>query len=189
MEKSLWQTETEIEKDYNRSSTIKVLNMFKIRKADVSNDIHDIHKIIQQANKTVANDLHLTIDNAPTSPAFIEIEKIKESIKSGVEYYIGQINNTAVGCVAIEKDKNDNNNYYIERLSVLPEHRHNSYGEKLLDHAICEIETKNGKSSGVAIINENKILKDWYLKYGFKEVGLKKFNHLPFTVCFMSKSI
>ena len=74
--------------------------MFKIRKAQLEKDSVDIHRIIQLANSTVAEDLNLTSDNAPTSTAFIKIDKVKESFNNGVEYYIGHINRTAVGCVA-----------------------------------------------------------------------------------------
>jgi hypothetical protein len=46
-----------------------------------------------------------------------------------------------------------------------------------------------GKRIGIGIINENTFLKKWYLNYGFSEIKLKKFKHLPFTVCLMSKEI
>lgn len=41
----------------------------------------------------------------------------------------------------------------------------------------------------IGIINENKVLKQWYSSFGFNETGFKKFPHLPFTVCFMEKKI
>ena len=160
--------------------------MFDIRKAELDRDLADIHRIIRLSNYTVARDLGFTKENAPTSPAFIELDKVRESFDRGIEYSIGSIEEVKIACVAIEADKNDKENFFIERLAVLPEYRHQKYGEKLLDHALSEIKKKNGKSAGIAIIDENKKLKDWYLRYGFTETRVRKFDHLPFTVCFMS---
>ena len=94
-----------------------------------------------------------------------------------------------VGCVAIEQDKNDYNNYFIERLAVVPEKRHNKIGRNLLDYALSEIKRRKGSFAGFAIINENEQLKNWYLDYGFTVKLIKNFEHLPFTVCFMQIDI
>jgi hypothetical protein len=39
-----------------------------------------------------------------------------------------------------------------------------------------------GKVVSIGIINDNEMLKDCYRKYGFEETGLRKFEHLSFTV-------
>jgi diamine N-acetyltransferase len=163
--------------------------MLEIRKSELEKDLDAIHKIIQLSNITVADDFKLTKENAPTSPAYIELDKVKESFDIGVDYYIGIYNENKVGCVAIESDKNNPENFFIERLAVLPEFRYKKIGKRLLDNSISEIKKRNGKSAGIAIINENERLKNWYINYGFSEDRIKKFDHLPFTVCFMSLTI
>jgi len=163
--------------------------MIKIRKVRIDNDLEELQRIIQKSFKTVADEFKLTKEKTPTNPAYISLEKIKESIESGIDFFIGFENGKKVGCIAIEKDKNKVGNYFIERLAVEPENRHKKIGENLLDQAILEIRKRKGISVGIAIINENRQLKDWYLKYGFIEDSTKKFEHLPFTVCFMSKRI
>ncbi|MEJ6951365.1 hypothetical protein [Natronospora cellulosivora (SeqCode)] len=41
----------------------------------------------------------------------------------------------------------------------------------------------------IGVINENKVLKEWYIDLGFLETGRKNFSHLPFEVCFMEYHI
>ncbi len=96
-------------------------------------------------------------------------------------------NDFQTGFIALEKPGNDM--YYIEKLSVLPECRHNLYGSKLINFAFDFIKKDKGKTVSIGIIEEHKILKEWYMKFGFTEVSLQKFNHLPFTVCFMEKNL
>jgi len=51
------------------------------------------------------------------------------------------------------------------------------------------IRKAGGHEASIGIMNQNKPLKDWYLGQGFVERECKRFDHLPFEVCFMSKSI
>ncbi len=159
--------------------------MFEISKVDDSIDLKVLHKIIRESFLTVAREFNLTEENAPTNPAYITLERLKESVESGIEFFLASDNLQNVGCIAIESDKNNDENYFIERLAVIPEKRHNKIGRNLIDYAISEIKRRKGTSAGIAIINENEQLKSWYLDYGFKETFSKKFEHLPFTVCFM----
>jgi hypothetical protein len=59
----------------------------------------------------------------------------------------------------------------------------------LMDFACDKIHQNNGKLISIGIINENIVLKKWYTDYGFVEKGLKRFDHLPFEVCFMEKEV
>ena len=160
-----------------------------IRQAEIQKDIGDLQDILQKSNKTVADEFNFTKENAPTNPAYITEQRLSESFDAGIEFYVCSIHNKKVGCIAIEEDKDNENNYFIERLAVLPEYRHNKIGTALLDYAVNIIRTKNGRTAGIAIINENEVLKNWYISYGFVENTIKKFNHLPFTVCFLNLTI
>ena len=88
-----------------------------------------------------------------------------------------------MGFVAIEKA--DENLYYLEKLSVLPEYRHNGYGKELLQFVCDTAAAKGAKKLSIGIIYEQAVLKDWYKDIGFRETGTRKFEHLPFTVGFM----
>lgn len=58
-----------------------------------------------------------------------------------------------------------------------------------MDFVVSFVKDKGGKKISIGIINENVILKKWYSAYGFKETEIKAFNHLPFMVCLMEKSL
>jgi hypothetical protein len=48
---------------------------------------------------------------------------------------------------------------------------------------------KHGKKVSVGIIDENLVLKNWYRDYGFVQTDIRRFEHLPFVVCFMEKEL
>lgn len=143
--------------------------------------------VISNSFLTVVNEFNLTKENAPTNAAFIKPDDLKALLDKGV-ILIGVFENEEqVGFVAIEKSKE--NTYYMEKLAVLPEFRHLGIGKEIMDYVFSYVRSNGGQKVGIGIINENTVLKKWYERYGFKETGLKQFNHLPFTVCFMEKEV
>ena len=76
----------------------------------------------------------------------------------------------------------------MERLAVLPSYRHRGIGRALMDFAFEAVKKHGGKKVSIGIINENRVLKNWYMEYGFVETGTRVFRHLPFEVCFMEKA-
>ena len=159
-----------------------------IRSISGDNDIKECASCIRDSFLTVADELGITNENAPTNPAFMTYERLKESIDKGLEIFGLYEDSNICGCIGVEKSKNESE-FYIERLAVLPLKRHKGYGKELMDFAFNSIKESGGKKASIAIVNENKKLKDWYMKYGFIETGMRKFEHLPFTVCFMEKSV
>jgi predicted GNAT family N-acyltransferase len=141
--------------------------------------------VLNESFMTVAKEFKLTKENAPTNAAFITYDKLKDSIEKGVRLFGLSIDNELIGTIGIEKAKDNNETYYLERLAVLPKNRHSGYGKRLLDFSLDKIKKSNGKKVSIGIINENHKLKKWYTDYGFCEVQIKKYDHLPFQVCFM----
>ena len=146
-------------------------------------------KVLREANATIAKELKLTPENAPTHPAFISTERFKEQFTHGKEFYVAELKGQIVGLVGIEKAPAEHATFYIERLAVLPEFRHQGIGKYLMDCATDRAIENRGKMVSVAIINENTRLKKWYCQLGFVEKETKHFEHLPFTVCFMKKEL
>jgi AhpD family alkylhydroperoxidase len=170
---------------------IKVIEYYQnkmIKELKLENEFIECTHIIKESFKTVADEFKITVDNAPSHPSNISYGKLKESIDKGLQMYGLQYKNKLIGCVGIEKAKNEDI-YYIEKLTVLPDYRHKGYGEVLLDFAFCSIRDLNGKKVSIGIINKHTVLKNWYIKYGFKEKQIKKYDHLPFEVCYMEKDI
>jgi N-acetylglutamate synthase-like GNAT family acetyltransferase len=163
--------------------------MVLIRRIDKEKDIDAAANVLRKANVTVATDLGFTRENAPTNPAFIDAGKLKEQITRDRMFFVLEKAEKIIGTVALERSKEEEGVFYIERLAVLPEYRHNGYGKLLMDYIMDRAMEKRGNKVSVGIINENTILKNWYLSLGFTETGIKKFEHLPFTVCFLEKEL
>ncbi|MFX1311607.1 MAG: GNAT family N-acetyltransferase [Promethearchaeota archaeon] len=158
-----------------------------IKKIKRRKELLESVEVIKTSFLTVAHHFNLTKENAPTNPAFITFDKLKELKNKGLKLYgfYNLINRKQIGFVAIEKE--DNKLYYMEKLCVLPKFRHNGFGKELMNFVFNYVRRKNGNKVSIGIINENLILKDYYIKNGFAEMNLKKFDHLPFTVCYMEK--
>ena len=82
--------------------------------------------------------------------------------------YSAYLGGQRIGFVAAEKA--DDGCWYMERICV------------------CR-STGTGGSVSIGIINENRVLKNWYIEYRFTETGTRKSSHLPFEVCFLEKEV
>jgi diamine N-acetyltransferase len=152
-------------------------------------DLSEIVEVLTVSHGTVAKEFGFTKDNNPTNNAFIDKPTLKTQLLKGIDLYAMSENGKMVGCIAIEKAAKETDTYYIEKVSVIPEFRNRGYGVKLMDFAISKINELGGKIISIALIDSNTKLKNWYLTQGFKETLIKKFDHLPFSVCFMNKKL
>jgi len=150
-------------------------------------DVSAVLKVLNLSHGTIARDFNFTKEDNPTNNAFIDEKTLREQLKNGIALYGLKMENRLVGCIAIEKSKRETDTYYIEKVSVLPEFRHQGIGVRLMDFATDKIKNAGGKIISIALIDSNSKLKKWYLSQGFVETGFKDFEHLPFRVCFMRK--
>ncbi len=144
-------------------------------------------EIIRDSFITVANDLMLTKENAPTNPAFIDTAALRKMYDKQLDMFAVTEENVTVGFVAIEKAADDT--FYMEKLAVLPAFRHKGYGRAIMDFVFERVRSSGGKRVSIGIINENEVLKNWYTNYGFVDTEIKVFKHLPFTVCLMARNV
>lgn len=158
---------------------------FNFRIREINEEYEDCVNVIRESFITVATEFGITKQNAPTNPAFIDIDTLVKMKERGVRMFGGYIEDKLIGFVAIEKASDEN--YYLEKLCVIPQYRHHSFGEQLINYVYESVKKIGGKKVSIGIINDNKILKNWYINNGFIETGRKVFEHLPFEVCFMEK--
>ena len=144
-------------------------------------------RVIRDSFRTVAVEFRLTKENCPTHPSFLTVRQLKKLKEKGVRFYGLYDGERQAGFVAIEKA--DDDLYYMEKLAVLPEYRHRSYGSRLVEFVLDHTNKQGGKKLSIGTIDEHTVLKDWYKKLGFKEISVEKFPHLPFTVCFMEREL
>ena len=149
--------------------------------------MRDSVPVIRDSFQTVAEELKLTRDNCPTHPSFVTMTDLLELRKKDITFFGLFINEIQIGFVAVEKA--DEELYYMEKLAVLPQYRHRGYGRELVNFVFNYVRGNHGNRISIGTIDELMVLKNWYLGLGFKEVSVKKFEHLPFDVCFMEKEV
>jgi diamine N-acetyltransferase len=143
--------------------------------------------VVRESFKTVAREFYLTKENCPTHPSLVTFDQLMELYRKGLRFFGLFVDVAQFGFVAVERG--DGAVYYMEKLAVLPQVRHKGYGEKLVRFAVDYAAEKGAGKLSIGTIHEHIMLKDWYKSLGFIETGTKKFDHLPFTVCFMEKTI
>ena len=117
--------------------------MIKIREIKTKNDLINSHKLIKDSFKTVAEDFGLTIKNCPANPAFMKFSQLMEMKEKGNIMFGLFLEEKQVGFIAIEYA--GKKTYYMERLSVLPEFRHNGYGRVLMGFTFDYADKNGGK--------------------------------------------
>jgi ribosomal protein S18 acetylase RimI-like enzyme len=158
-----------------------------IREVSSDNEMKESVKVTKDSFATVAVDLNLNEQNCPTHPAFISLAGLKKLRDKGARTFGLFQGSRQIGFVAIEKASDDL--YYMEKLAVLPEYRHRGFGKRLMDFVFDYVRGENSATISIGIIDESKVLKNWYRDYGFVETGTRRFEHLPFVVCFMEKEM
>ena len=102
-------------------------------------DVSAVLKVLNLSHGTIARDFNFTKEDNPTNNAFIDEKTLREQLKNGIALYGLKLGNRLVGCIAIEKSKREADTYYIEKVSVLPEFRHQGIGVRLMDFATDKI--------------------------------------------------
>ena len=143
--------------------------------------------VIREAFGTGAKEMGITEQNAPRYTAFITPERLEESRRNSGVFWGLFDGERQVGFVAVEVE--NDGKYWMKRLAVLPEYRHGGIGRALVEKAIEYARSKGQKKLYIAIVHEQKGLKDWYFGMGFKVTNIEKFPQLPFSVAFMELDI
>ncbi len=156
--------------------------MIEIKEITGDKQLESSLNVIKAAFGTVAKDLKLTPESAPTHPFFSTGEQLIELHKKAVFWGL-YVDGEQAGFVAVEKA--GDGAYFLGRLAVIPRLRHQGYGRKLVEFILDYAKQQGGVKVALGTIDEYKILKDWYKTLGFAETGTRKFEHLPFLVCFM----
>jgi ribosomal protein S18 acetylase RimI-like enzyme len=161
--------------------------MFTIQRVDSSEMIEKVHTVITKSFSTVAQEFHFTKESVPHFPAFITVDVIQKQIKNGLVLFASVESDQVIGSIGI-KDTG-NNIFKIERLAVLPDHRHYKIGQTLMNYAINRIIENNGTVAKVEIVYENIVLRKWYENQGFHVIAVDLYESLPFQVGVLTKEL
>jgi len=152
-------------------------------------DIPECVKVIRESFKTVADELGFTPQNALGFTAFSTTEErlnrqYDEEHRLMYAYYDNGIIVGYCSLLIQEKEECELNN-----LSVLPVYRHKGIGKELLNNAFEVAKQLNCKKMNIGIVEENRVLREWYESFGFVHIRTKKFDFFPFTCGYMEKEL
>ena len=146
--------------------------------------------VIRASFITVAKELNLTEENCPRHTAFsTTVEKLQKHLNWGWLMYGLYEDNQIVGYVSLAKSRENDGEYELHNIGVLPEYRHKGYGKELLDFCTNKVKELGGNKIVLSMIEENTRLKNWYIQNGFVHTGAKKFDGFPFTSGFMEMKV
>jgi len=160
--------------------------MIEIRKITDDTELEQSVSVIREAFRTVAQEFNLTQESAPTHPFFSTGEQLIELRKKAAFFGL-YVDETQAGFVAVEKA--EVGTFFLGRLAVIPTLRHHGYGTMLVRFVLDYVKKQGGARVGLGMIDGHTVLKDWYKSLGFVQTGTRKFDHLPFVVCFMEKDV
>ena len=144
-------------------------------------------EIIRSSFLTVAEEFGLTENNCPSHTAFMTIDKLQKQFDDGRPMFIFYQDDIPVGYFSLVRCRDEE--WELNNLAVLPEHRHLGIGKEMVDYAVAMVKNNGGNKISIGIIEENTKLKNWYLKLGFNHISTRKFEHLPFTVGLMELNL
>lgn len=151
------------------------------------NDTKMLAEIIRDANAPVARRFNLTPETAPKHPSNCTPDWILDDMDRGVVYFIATHLEEAIGCVGFERAPDGV--CYMERLAVPPLLQGKGTGTILVNHFLDRARSQKMTHVSIGIIAEHHELRRWYEDRGFVLTETKKYDHLPFTVAFMRRSI
>lgn len=153
-----------------------------IRALDIA-ELGQAADLIRNGFGTVAEAFGLTAENCPTNGAFIKADRLVSAYEKGILMFGAFLDGIMIGFISL--DKKNETQIELEKITILPEFRHLGYGKTLLAYAKNTAAGLGANKITIGIIEENAVLKSWYIKNGFISTGTTSFEHLPFTVGFM----
>jgi len=158
-----------------------------IKEIESVSRIRQSARIIRDSYKTVADEFGLTRENCPTYPSFIRSPELVKLKDEGLRYFGLFMGKEQVGFIAIEKGPDGS--YFLAFLAVLFEHRHRGFGGGLVKFALDFTRANHGNMVTLRMMDEQRVLKDWYQQIGFKIKRVNNYMHIPFTVCLMEREV
>jgi len=150
-------------------------------------DLATIARLVSESNRDVAVRFGLTFENCPKHPSFCTASWVQADLARGETYFILEDEGAPIGCVAYESPSAGL--AYLNRLSVLPDHRHRGAGTRLVKHFVEHARRCSIGVVSIGVIGEHTALQRWYRKLGFEDGEIRRFPHLPFSVQYMSCSL
>jgi GNAT superfamily N-acetyltransferase len=149
--------------------------------------LREAARIIRASFRTVADEFGLTKESCPAHPAFIADGHLRKMVAEGLHLFALCDAGEAVGVVGTRRL--DGDRHTLEKLCVLPRHRHHGCGRRLVEFVCAAVKAAGGRIVEIGTIDQHPLLKQWYSDQGFVAKATKRFEHFPFAVCLMQKQV
>ncbi|MBK9157990.1 MAG: GNAT family N-acetyltransferase [Micropruina sp.] len=146
-------------------------------------------EVIHVAFGTVAAAHGWTRDTVPDYTAFLPWADYQAQARSGGRVFAAVRDGRIVGCATLLASRRTPHRFLLEKLAVLPDARHGGVGRRLVQRVAAEACALEGDTLGIAIVDEEVVLKNWYLALGFVQVRTATYAHLPFAVGYLDLSL
>jgi ribosomal protein S18 acetylase RimI-like enzyme len=152
-------------------------------------DILQCVSVIRESFGTVAKEFGFTQENAPRFTAFATDEnRIKWHLLGEKRPMFGYFaDGQLVGYYSLACQNEQE--WELNNLSVLPAYRHQKIGEILVLDALSRASEMGCTMMRLGIVEENQVLRKWYEELGFTHTGTEKYDFFPFTCGYMSKDL
>jgi diamine N-acetyltransferase len=111
---------------------------------------------------------------------------IRDDLARSVSYITFVRGPTHIGCIGVEPLVGSV--VELKRLAVLPEHRRQGLGARLVHRGVEQARSAGATEVEVSVIADHLDLIRWYERLGFAQTVTRRFSHLPFTVAYLTKS-
>lgn len=150
-------------------------------------DLYECTDVIKESFSSVAEEFNITEQNAPRYVAFsTTAKKLSDQYDNGRKMFAYFNSCKIVGFYSLEFDGSE---CELNNLCVLPDYRHKGIGDKLIEHSFNTAKDNNCTKMNISIVEENQLLKKWYIGYGFVPLYTKKYDFFPFTCGYMRKEL
>lgn len=158
-------------------------------KAVREENIAECVQVIRDGFATVAESFGFTPENAPGFTAFATTEDtlrrhLLAEHRLLFAYWDGD---RIVGYYSLKAQEEQA--CELNHLCVLPAYRSKGIGAALVNHAFETAASLGVQTMKIGIVEENRVLREWYESFGFVHTGTKKFDHLSFTCGFLEKTL
>ncbi|WP_180125444.1 GNAT family N-acetyltransferase [Rhodoferax sp. BLA1] len=146
-------------------------------------DASTLAQLISAANRDVATQFGLTVENCPKHPSFCSADWVLADMARGACYFLAEVDSGPIGCVAFETA--GAGLAYLNRLSVLPAQQRQGVGAQLVQHVLQVASAAACQRVSIGVIAQHIALQHWYGQLGFVTAETQDFAHLPFSVTYM----
>lgn len=145
--------------------------------------------VIHTAFGTVAAARGWTRDSVPDYTAFLPWSDYAAQARGGGRIFAALRDGRIIGCATLVASRRTPHRFLLEKVAVLPDERHGGVGRRLVQRVADEARAVEGDTLGIAIVDDEAVLKNWYLAQGFVQTRTANYPHLPFAVGYLDLNL